>query len=215
MSKAPSPYFQLRSRNGISTCASGMKVPLNQATRLLASAVMATSCGCCASVARAGRGGQWWCGGTPYASVLRSARRFPMFAMPDAAELVELAASLNFRMNEKEAEQYLPLIFDAMRDLDAFVQSRAEEAAPPLLFPERGPGYRPSLTEDRYQAWLWKCAIGGRDSGLLAGRSVSFKDHISVAGIPQVFTSQALEGFIPDVDATVVTRVLSAGGKVV
>jgi amidase len=43
---------------------------------------------------------------------------------------------------------------------------------------------------------------------------VSFKDHISVAGIPQVFTSQALEGFIPDVDATVVSRVLAAGGKI-
>jgi len=136
-----------------------------------------------------------------------------MFAMPDAAELVELAASLNLRMNEKEAEQYLPLIFDAMRDLDAFVQSRAEEAAPPMLFPERGPGYRPSLSEDRYQAWLWKCGFGG-GAGLLAGKSVSFKDHISVAGIPQVYTSQALEGFVPDVDATVVTRVLAAGGKV-
>ena len=137
-----------------------------------------------------------------------------MFAMPDAAQLVELAASLNLRLSPKEAELYLPFILDAMRELDAFVQSRAEEAAPPLLFPERGPGYRPSLAEDRYQAWLWKCAIGGGDSGLLAGKTVSFKDHISVAGIPQVFTSQALEGFIPDVDATVVTRVLAAGGKV-
>ena len=36
-----------------------------------------------------------------------------------------------------------------------------------------------------------------------------------MAGIPQVLTSQVLEGFIPDVDATVVTRVLSSGGKVV
>ncbi|HTI84316.1 MAG TPA: amidase family protein [Acetobacteraceae bacterium] len=137
-----------------------------------------------------------------------------MFAMPDATELVELAASLNLRMSEKEAELYLPLIFDAMRDLDAFVQSRAEEAMPPLLFAERGPGYRPSLNEDRYQAWLWKCSFGG-GAGLLAGKTVSFKDHISVAGIPQVYTSQALGGFIPDVDATVVTRVLAAGGKVV
>ena len=138
-----------------------------------------------------------------------------MFAMPDAGQLVELAASLNLRLSHSEAELYLPFILDAMRGLDEFVQSRAEEAAPPLLFPERGPGYRPSLTEDRYQAWLWKCAIGGSDRGLLAGKTVSFKDHISVAGIPQVFTSQVLEGFIPDVDATVVTRVLSAGGKVV
>ena len=138
-----------------------------------------------------------------------------MFAMPDAAALVELAASINLRLSLKDAELYLPSVAEAMRELDAFVQSRAEETRPPLLFGERGPGYRPSLAEDRYQAWLWKCAIGGSDRGLLAGKTVSFKDHISVAGIPQVFTSQAMEGFVPDVDATIVTRVLAAGGKVV
>ena len=137
-----------------------------------------------------------------------------MFANPDADQLVELAAGLNLRLSHAEAELYLPFVRDAMHELDTFVQSRAEEAAPPLLFPERGRGYRPSLTEDRWQAWLWKCAIGGEDRGLLAGKTVSFKDHISVAGIPQVFTSQALEGFVPDVDATVVSRVLAAGGKV-
>ena len=120
----------------------------------------------------------------------------PMFTMPDAGQLTELAASLNLRLSEGEAQLYLPFILDAMRGLDEFVQSRAEEAVPPLLFPERGPGYRPSLTEDRYQAWLWKCAVGGSDRGPLAGKTVSFKDHISVAGIPQVFTSQVLEGFI-------------------
>jgi amidase len=138
-----------------------------------------------------------------------------MFAMPDAAQLVELAAAMNLRLSQSEAELYLPFVVDAMQQLDSFVQSRAEEATPPLLFPERSRGYRPSASEDRFLAWLWKCDIGGRTTGLLAGKTVSFKDHISVAGIPQVFTSQALEGFIPDVDATVVTKVLAAGGKVV
>ncbi len=138
-----------------------------------------------------------------------------MFVLPDADQLAEMAASLHFRLSRAEAEQYLPVILIAMRELDAFVQSRMEEPAPPRLCPERGPGYRPSLSEDRYQAWLWKCSIGGKDTGVLAGKAVSYKDHISLAGIPQVFTSQFLEGFIPDVDATVVTRVLAAGGKVV
>ena len=67
-----------------------------------------------------------------------------------------------------------------------YVLARAGEAAPPLLFPERGPGYRPSLTEDPPPERLWKCSIGGRNDGLLAGKTVSFKDHFSVAGIPQV-----------------------------
>jgi amidase len=136
-----------------------------------------------------------------------------MFAMPDAAQLIKLAVSRNLRLSHSEAELYLPLINDAMRDLDKFVQSRADESAPARLFPDRGPGDRPSLAEDRYQAWLWKCAIGGGESGVLAGKTVSFKDHVSVAGIPQVFTSQLMEGFIPDLDATVVSRVLAAGGK--
>src|SRR5690242_18819466 len=105
-----------------------------------------------------------------------------MFANPDAAQLVELAASINLHISHKEAELYLPFVLDALRGLDAFVQSRTGEAAPPLLFPERSLGYRPSLAEDQYQAWLWKCAIGAADRGLLAGKTVSFKDHISVAG---------------------------------
>jgi amidase len=51
--------------------------------------------------------------------------------------------------------------------------------------------------------------------GLLAGKTVSFKDHIAVAGMPMSFGAFALEGFIPDFDATVVTRVLQAGGTVI
>src|SRR6201989_1955269 len=113
-----------------------------------------------------------------------------MFANPDAAQLVELAASINLHLSHKEAELYLPFILDALRGLDAFVQSRAEEARPPLLFPERGPGHRPSLSEDRYQAWLWKCAIGGSDRGLFAGKTGRFQEHLSGAGGPHSITSK-------------------------
>src|SRR3546814_20513838 len=38
--------------------------------------------------------------------------------------------------------------------------------------------------------------------------------HISVAGIPLTFGSFAMDGFIPDFDASVVTRVLAAGGTI-
>jgi amidase len=138
-----------------------------------------------------------------------------MHLLPDADEIKAIAASLGASLGAAEAEQYRPYLIDVLRTVDAFVQSRPAEVRPPLLHPERGPGYRPTYDEDRYRAWLWKCAIGGSDTGLLAGKTVSFKDHISVAGIPQVFTSAALEGFVPDVDATVVTRVLAAGGTVV
>lgn len=138
-----------------------------------------------------------------------------MFSLPDAAGLVDLAATLGIHLAPEEAALYGPVMRDALRDLDTFVQSRLDEGAPTVLHPERARGYRPGPEEDRYRAWLWKCSIGGGSIGLLAGKTVSFKDHISVAGIPQVFTSQAMEGFVPDIDATVVSRVLAAGGQVV
>ncbi len=138
-----------------------------------------------------------------------------MHPAPDAQRIAEIAASLGATLGLEEAEQYRPHLTTLLRQVDEFMQSRSTECPPPLLVPERAPGYRPAAEDDAHRAWLWKCDIGGSDAGLLAGKTVSFKDHISVAGIPQVFASQAMEGFVPSVDATVVSRVLGAGGRVV
>ena len=35
-----------------------------------------------------------------------------------------------------------------------------------------------------------------------------------VAGVPMMNGASTLEGFVPDVDATIVTRILDAGGKI-
>jgi len=135
--------------------------------------------------------------------------------LPDAKDIAATAATIGANVGEAEAEQYRPYLVDVLRQVDQFMQSRTTEHRPPMLYPERGPGYRPGLDEDRYRSWTWRCDVGGADTGLLAGKTVSFKDHISVAGIPQVFASVVLDGFVPPVDATIVTRVLAAGGKVV
>src|SRR5258707_5225917 len=79
----------------------------------------------------------------------------------------------------------------------------------------RQPAGLTSSTEDPLNAWRWMCHIEGAPGGLLAGKTVSYKDHIAVAGVPMSFGSFALEGFIPDFDATVVTRVLQAGGTII
>ena len=84
-----------------------------------------------------------------------------------------------------------------------------------MISAAREPGYRPSPEEDPLNSWMWKCRIEGAPDGLLAGKTVSYKDHIAVAGIPMSFGSFALEGFIPDFDATVVNRVLKEGGTII
>ena len=51
----------------------------------------------------------------------------------------------------------------------------------------------------------------GADSGLLNGYKIAIKDSIPVAGVPMMQGSRVLEGYVPDYDPTVVTRILDAG----
>ena len=56
------------------------------------------------------------------------------------------------------------------------------------------------------------------DSGAdkaLAGWEVGVKDNICVAGVEMTCGSAVVEGYVPDVDATIVTRMLDAGATVV
>jgi hypothetical protein len=46
---------------------------------------------------------------------------------------------------------------DAIRELDAFVLPRADEAGPPRLYAERDRGYRPTRFAGRRQNHSWFC----------------------------------------------------------
>jgi len=138
-----------------------------------------------------------------------------MYALPDVDEVVAVAKELGIHLGPDEAVMYRKYLMEQMEQLDTFVQARLDEPKPPMVSSARKPGYRPSTDEDPLNAWMWKCRIEGVAGGLLAGKTVSYKDHIAVAGIPMSFGSFALEGFIPDFDATVVTRVLEEGGTIV
>jgi len=51
-------------------------------------------------------------------------------------------------------------------------------------------------------------------AGLLKGKTVAIKDNVAVAGIPMMNGTMLLEGFVATIDATVVTRILDAGGSI-
>ena len=138
-----------------------------------------------------------------------------MYAVPDVDEVVAVARELGIHLGPDEAVMYQKYLMGIMGRLDTFVQARIEEPKPPMASSAREPGYRPGPEEDPLNAWMWRCRIEGAAEGLLAGKTVSYKDHIAVAGIPMSFGCFALDGFIPDFDATVVTRVLQAGGTII
>ncbi|KAJ5176913.1 uncharacterized protein N7482_002790 [Penicillium canariense] len=75
---------------------------------------------------------------------------------------------------------------------------------------------RPSKEEQVFgQAWAHKFLIrGNQRGGVLAGKSVSLKDVIAVAGVPQLLGSDIIPSWTPSTDATVVTRLLEAGADI-
>lgn len=58
---------------------------------------------------------------------------------------------------------------------------------------------------------FWRADIQGSKTGKLAGKKVAIKDNVAVAGLPMAVGCAALEGYIPEYDATVVTRILDEG----
>ena len=43
---------------------------------------------------------------------------------------------------------------------------------------------------------------------------MALKDNIMLAGVPMMNGSSTLEGYVPDFDATIVTRMLDAGAEI-
>src|SRR5438067_9945609 len=84
---------------------------------------------------------------------------------------------------------------------------------PPVKYP-RTPGYRPQGAENKYNAWDYKSEVHGAPGGKLKGKRIALKDNICLAGVPMMNGASSLEGYVPDVDATIVTRMLDAGGTI-
>ena len=79
-------------------------------------------------------------------------------------------------------------------------------------------GYLPSRAENPYNAWAWKCSIrfGNRrlKNKKLIGKKIAIKDNILVANLPLRNGSQMFEGYVPSINATIVSRILQSGGEV-
>lgn len=136
----------------------------------------------------------------------------PTVRKPTVGELLEIAADYGITLSEDDTRSFQGLIAGILPSY-----WRADELVEPTLpvkYP-RGSGYRPESDENKYNAWYWKSEVKGAKKGVLAGKTVVLKDNICLAGVPMMNGSRILEGYVPDQDATVATRILDAGGTIV
>ncbi len=127
------------------------------------------------------------------------------------AEVESIARELGLHFDAADTAFFQKLLapFGATPSLlDAF-----PDELPPVRYP-RTPGLRPPAEENALGAWYVKTRIEGAAKGPLAGRTVALKDNVLVAGVPMMNGTTLLEGYLPPVDATIVTRILDAGGVI-
>ncbi len=122
-----------------------------------------------------------------------------------------LIASLGLEFTAAERALVFPLL-DGVHGQGDALDKIPDPALPPKYPRERGS--RPTDADNTLGAWYWRSTVKGAATGPLAGTTIALKDNIYLAGVPLMSGSSVFEGFVPDEDATVATRVLDAGGEI-
>lgn len=131
---------------------------------------------------------------------------------PTEREIETIAEELGLHLSSKDVLSFRALTAPFVVGLEAL--EAAEDLLPRNNYP-RTRGEFPTEEENPLGAWYLKSRIEGSGSGKLAGREVVLKDNIMVADLPMMNGTKLLEGYVAPTDATVVTRILDAGGVIV
>lgn len=130
---------------------------------------------------------------------------------PTHAQMKTIVEELGMHMSDARLQEFM----DVMQGtLDAYdIVDALPDYLPPVLYP-RTSGYRPTAEENPMNAWYVKTEIKGAPRGPLLGRTIALKDNVCLAGVPMMNGAATLKGYTPDIDATVVTRLLDAGATI-
>ncbi|GAA3746884.1 amidase [Streptomyces tremellae] len=128
---------------------------------------------------------------------------------PTTEDVHRLARHFAFHLDDPAAAEYAGLVAGGLADYGTVDDLYARHVAvePPVRSYE-------TPADNPFGAWYVTANIAPTGPGALDGLRVAVKDNIAVAGLPMMNGSATVAGYAPSVDATVVTRVLAAGGTV-
>ncbi|WP_396898821.1 amidase [Mycolicibacterium sp.] len=127
---------------------------------------------------------------------------------PEPANLEQASAAYDLGLSTRELAEFAPHVEDMLASWDVVAELHREIEPPTVTRAWAKPAHNP------FGAWYVTCDITSTGAGLLAGRTVAIKDNIAVAGVPMMNGSALVEGYLPNQDATVVTRLLAAGATI-
>lgn len=132
-------------------------------------------------------------------------------SLPTPDQLLDVAEQCGLSLTDGDVTSFLGLM---QGSIDAYNAVAVMPDEIPLVKYPRTPGFRPAPEDNRHNAWYRKSTVKGAARGKLKGKTVALKDNIMLAGVPMMNGSSTLEGFMPDFDATIVTRMLDAGAEI-
>lgn len=127
---------------------------------------------------------------------------------PTLAQMRAMAARFGMNLTDAELAEYSQI-------MEPYIQAYDRLDAMPDNLPEvrypRSPGRFPDASENPLNAWYVKTEVRGAPDGPLRGKRIVLKDTVCLAGVPMMNGSSIMEGYTPEIDATIVTRMLDAG----
>jgi amidase len=139
-----------------------------------------------------------------------------MVRKPSLEELENYAGRRGYALDEAEADDISELVTSFLDGLDELVDADEPRfAVHETEYTDRKPGRRPDATDDPHNAWILQFELEGATSGPLSKKTVGIKDSIAVAGYEMTLGSDLMRGYVPRIDATVISRLLDAGATIV
>lgn len=135
---------------------------------------------------------------------------------PTRDELERLAEERGIGLTDEELDLAVDLVSDALatydriNGMDHHAGMVAEREA--CGFDARAVGAHDG---DPHNAYVRKTTVTGPNDGPLSGDDIAIKDNVPVAGVPMTCGSSVFRDYVPAIDATVVRRLLEAGGSIV
>jgi amidase len=130
---------------------------------------------------------------------------------PTLSQMRTMADRFGMSLSDEDLLEYTEIIEPYMQAYDRL--DAMPDNLPEVHYP-RSPGYFPDRTENPLNAWYVKTEVRGAPDGKLRGKRIAIKDTICLAGVPMMNGSSIMEGYTPEIDATIVTRMLDEGAVI-